>query len=406
MPMDEIPILDLSPGQMHDETASYSLLESWDVEGHAMYDEIVRQVNDRRPKRIVIDSLSLLHYLSTDVFQFRKQAMTLLRSLTDVGATILFTSEQILSEDDQSLPYLSDGIITLETTENGRLCNITKLRGSDFESGWHYFHLGFGGMRIYPRLLPDEHGRAVDHELLPFGIPELDELTHGGIEKGTVTMISGPTGVGKTTLGTQFMVAAAKRGERSVIYSFDERSYTFLARSRQMGMPIDDMEEEGVLHFKGIEPLRYNPDQFAETVRNEVEKRGTTLVMLDSLSGYQHSVRGEELQKRVHALCRYLTNMAVTVILVNETFTVTGQDTRASEYGLSYIADNIILLRYIEFNSELRKTVGVLKKRVGSFERSLREFEITVNGVNVGAPLTGLRGILSGLPETTVDTRQ
>lgn len=397
--MDQVAVLDLSPGQPEGEDSAYSLLESWDVEGNAVHDAIVEHARRHRPARIFIDSLSHMRYLSVDTFQFRKQVMSLLRTLTNAGATVLFTSEETPEADDQTLPFLSDGIITLESTEHGRLCSVTKLRGSDFASGRHYFHLGAGGMTVFPRLLPDEHGRKVEHEVLGSDIPEMDELVHGGIERATVTLISGPTGVGKTTLGAQFMAAAAARGERSVIYNFDESESTFFTRCRQIGLPVDEMTEKGGLRFEAIEPLYYNPDQFAAGVREEVEVRGTTMVMLDSLSGYQHSVRGENLQERVHALCRYLTNMGVTVILVNEVMSITGTQARVSEQGLSYIADSIILLRYIELDGELRKTVGVLKKRAGSFERSLREFHLGSDGIQVGEPLKGLRGILSGMPE-------
>ncbi len=121
--------------------------------------------------------------------------------------------------------------------------------------------------------------------------------------------------------------------------------------------------------------------------------------MIDSLSGYQQSMCGENLQARVHALCRYLVNMGVTVVLVNEIFSITGTQARVTEYGLSYVADNIIMLRYIELDGELRKTIGVLKKRAGSFEKALREFDITHNGLKVGRPLQGMRGLLSGVPE-------
>lgn len=399
LPMDDVAVLDLSPGRSGDEDSAYSLLESWDVEGNAIHDAILERAREVGPARVFIDSLSHMRYLSPDAFQFRKQVMSLLRALTTGGATVLFTSEDSPNTDDQALPFLCDGIISLETTEHGRLCGITKMRGSDFASGRHYFHLGAGGMTVFPRLLPDEHQRRVDHEVLGSDVAEMDELLHGGIERATVTLLSGPTGVGKTTLGAQFMKAAAVRGERSVIYNFDEGESTFFTRCRQLGLPVEEMIEKGWLRFEAIEPLFYNPDQFAARVREEVETHGTTMVMLDSLSGYQHAVRGEDLQERVHALCRYLTNMGVTVILINEVMSITGAQARASEYGLSYIADNIILLRYIELDGELRKTVGVLKKRAGSFERTLREFHLDADGVQVGEPLKGLRGILSGMPE-------
>lgn len=397
--MDEVAVLDLSPGQPDVENSTYSLLESWDVEGSAIHDAIVEHVGRHRPARIFIDSLTHLRYLSPDLFQFRKQVMSLVRTLTSAGATVLFSSEEASSSDDQTLPFLSDGIITLELTDHGRLLSVAKMRGSDFAAGTHYFHLGAGGITAFPRLLPQKHGRKVDHETLGSGIAAMDELLHGGIERGTVTLISGPTGVGKTTLGAQFVRAAAARGERAVIYNFDERESTFIARCRQLGLPIKDLIGKGMFHFEAIEPLHYNPDLFAAVVREEVETRGATMVMLDSLSGYQHSVRGENLQERVHALCRYLTNMGVTVILVNEVMSLTGPQARVSEYGVSYVADNVILLRYIELDGELRKTVGVLKKRAGNFEQTLRDFQLGPDGIQVGAPLTGLRGILSGMPE-------
>lgn len=123
------------------------------------------------------------------------------------------------------------------------------------------------------------------------------------------------------------------------------------------------------------------------------------MVMIDSLSGYQQSMCGENLQARVHALCRYLGNMGVTVVLINELFSLTSDQARVTEYGLSYIADNIIMLRYIELDGELRKTIGVLKKRAGSFDKGLREFDITQEGLRVGKQLRGMRGLMSGVPE-------
>ncbi|WP_085920453.1 ATPase domain-containing protein [Halomonas sp. CSM-2] len=397
--LDDVSILDVSPGKAGDASNTYNLLESWDVEGNSINDRIIDHVHKHRPKRILIDSLSQMRYMSADTFQFRKQVVSLLRTLTSEGATVMFTSEESTDEDDKALPFLSDGVINLEPTEYGRLCQITKLRGSDFEEGSHFYMLGKGGMTLFPRLMPNHFFRATAHTQISSGLSELDALTHGGIERGTVTLLSGPTGVGKTTLGTQLMNQAATSGERAVIYNFDENASTFFTRCQQIGWPIEDMIEKGNLRFEAIEPLHYHPDQFSASVRNEVEEAGTTMVMIDSLSGYQQSMCGENLQARVHALCRYLVNMGVTVVLVNELFTITGTQARVTEYGLSYVADNIFMLRYIELDGELRKTIGVLKKRTGSFEKALREFDITQDGLQVGRPLHGMRGLMSGVPE-------
>lgn len=398
--LDGVDVLDVSPGQASDTGGNtYNLLESWDVEGNTIHDKILDYVSEHQPKRILIDSLSQMRYLSADTFQYRKQVLSLLRSLTGGGATVIFTSEESVDEEDQALAFLSDGVISLEHMEYGRLCRITKLRGSGFEEGAHFYQLDKQGMTLFPRLMPNQFSRTNSHTQISSGIPEFDALTHGGLERGTVTLLSGPTGVGKTTLGAQMMSQAAAKGERAVVYNFDESESTFFTRCRQVGLPVEQMVEKGHLRFEAVEPLLYHPDQFAASVRNEVEEAGTTMVMIDSLSGYQQSMAGENLQARVHALCRYLVNMGVTVVLVNEVFTITGSQARVTEYGLSYVADNIIMLRYIELDGELRKTIGVLKKRTGSFEKALREFDITSDGLQVGRPLHGMRGLLSGVPE-------
>jgi circadian clock protein KaiC len=133
-------------------------------------------------------------------------------------------------------------------------------------------------------------------------------------------------------------------------------------------------------------------------VRREVEERQTRIVMIDSTSGYRLSLRGDELVGCLHALCKYLQNMGVAILLISEVEAITG-DFRATQAGLSYLADNIVFLRYLEMQGELRRAIGVLKKRLSNFEKTLREFDITRYGIKVGKPLTVLRDILRGTPE-------
>jgi circadian clock protein KaiC len=213
-----------------------------------------------------------------------------------------------------------------------------------------------------------------------------------------VTVITGPTGVGKTTLGLSFVKQAAERGERSCVYLIDERVEMMLRRSESLGIPARTMIEQDTLSAVHVEPLRYGPDEFAYLVRQEVEKRQARIIMLDSVAGYRLGVQGHDLIRHLHALCTYLRNMGVTVLLVNEMETITG-DFAATEIGISHLADNIVFLRYLELHGRLERAVGVLKKRVSGFETTLREFEISPIGIRVGRPLTELRGILTGYPE-------
>jgi len=194
------------------------------------------------------------------------------------------------------------------------------------------------------------------------------------------------------------MKEAAGRGERSVVFSFEEGIETIVARSQAVNIPVKAMIDRGTLELVTLEPLQMDTEEFHYTVRHEVEVLGATTVMIDSVAGYNLTLRGEDLRQRLHSLSRYLRNMGVTALLINEVENITGEF-RVTEVGISYLADNIIFLRYLELAGELHKAIGVLKKRTTGFERSLRELEITPYGIKVGRPLTELRGILRGIPE-------
>jgi circadian clock protein KaiC len=183
-----------------------------------------------------------------------------------------------------------------------------------------------------------------------------------------------------------------------VVYTFEERIGTLLHRAEAVHIPVHAMIERGTLSVVQVEPLQWTPDEFACMVRQEVERHGTRIVMLDSTSGYRLSLRSGDLVGHLHALCKYLQNMGVAVLLISEIEAITGEF-RATEAGISYLADNIVFLRYLEVQGELRRAIGVLKKRLSSFEPTLREIEITRYGIKVGKPLTELRGILRGMPE-------
>ncbi len=396
-----VSILDLSPSQgFFTEIGSYDIFSPSEVERAPMTRRIVETVQQLRPTRVFIDSMTQLRYLAVDNFQYRKQVLAFLRFLTEEGATVLFTSEGSAEAPDADLQFLSDGIINLEQQEGLRILRVSKFRGSDFVGGWHSYRLDEHGLEVFPRLQLPERTEALVLEAISSGVPELDELLHGGLERGTVTLVTGPTGSGKTTLGLLFMKEAAGRGERSVIYAFEESKEALLARSKAINIPVYAMVQNGLLEVIPIEPLHYTPDEFARLVQRDVVERQTRIVMLDSIAGYRLSMRGQDLVQHLHALCHYLNAMNVTTLLINEVERITGEF-QATELGISYLADNIVFLRYLELDGELRKAIGVLKKRLSDFEKTLREYEITRYGVKVGKPLTHLRGLLSGSPTWT-----
>jgi circadian clock protein KaiC len=397
--LEGVTFLDLSPSTtFFTEVQSYDIFAPAEVEREPTTQQIVAQVEALKPQRVFLDAITQFRYLAGDAFQFRKQALSFLRFLTEQGATVLFTSEASVEAPDDDLQFMADGVINLEFTPEERTLSVSKFRGSDFRSGQHSMKLSPTGVEVFPRLLPETHQREFVPDILPSGVPELDELLHGGLERGTISIISGPTGVGKTTLGLQFMKEAAGRGERSAVFTFEERLDTLLRRSEAVHIPVHAMIERGTLSVVQVEPLQWTPDEFARLIRREVEEHATRIIMLDSTAGYRLSLRSEDLVEHLHALCKYLQNMGVAVLLISEIEAITGEF-QATEGGLSYLADNIVFLRYIEVQGQLRRAIGVLKKRLTGFENTLREIEITHYGIKVGKPLTELRGILHGTPE-------
>ncbi|MYL17325.1 AAA family ATPase [Halorubrum terrestre] len=399
---DAIEFLDLSPSaDAFVEDESYEVFAPSEVEREPLTDRIVEGVTAVDPDRVVVDPLTQLRFLLSDDYQFRKQVVGFMRFLKDRGATVLFTVQNTESLPTDDLEFITDGTIRLDAASYGKTVCVPKFRGSATQSGDHAYRVTDSGIEVYPALQPGAHrGEDVAFEQMSSGIPEIDELLGGGLERGTVTIVSGPTGVGKTTLSTQFMKAAADRGERSVIYLFEENKGTFLTRSRAIGIPVDEMIERGTLQVNEVEALERSPQEFARMVREEVEERGADIVMIDGISGYRLTLRGgdEQMLQQMHALGRYLKNAGVTSILVDETRNVTGEF-RATMENVSYLADNIVFLRHLEVGGELRKAIGVLKKRTSDFERTIREFEMTDQGITVGEPMSNLRGILSGTPE-------
>jgi circadian clock protein KaiC len=395
-----IRFIDFSPDpSFFKDSKSYDIFPPADVERDAFARTLVSEFEELRPTRVFLDSLTQVRHLSEDVVDFRRQAHAFLRFLGSTGATVLFASGSSERAADEDLQFMSDGVLNLDySVAFGRTMTVNKLRGSAFRLGEHSAKIDDNGLHVFPRLLPEAFGRDVPEELIPSGIDELDAVLNGGIERGHVTFITGPTGVGKTTLGTQFIKEASQRGERSVIYTFEETTTVLRRRAEGVGMHVGSMIEDGTLSIVEMEPLAYTPDQFAIEVRREIEERQARVVMIDSTAGYRLSMQGKDLVPHLHALCKYLRNMGVTVLLVDEISQITGEF-RATDTDVSYLADNIIFLRYLEMHGELRRVVGVLKKRTSDFQKLLRELTITGDGLVVGEPLAGFRGILTGIAQ-------
>ncbi|WP_181685242.1 ATPase domain-containing protein [Halorhabdus salina] len=409
----EIHVLDLSPS--HDDFAegeNYSVFSNAEVEQPSFIDELRSTVEDLDPDRVLLDPITEFRYLTTDERQFRKHILGLLDFLRASGATVVFTSQASDSLSDDDLQFLTDTVINLDTQIDHSTLFVSKFRGSSYQPGIHSYEITDEGITVYPKLAPESERVQTSEESvrkLTAGIPELDELLKGGLDPGTVTFVSGPTGAGKTTTALQFIKEAAGRGEQSVMYSFEESPRTVRQRSRAISIPIDDMLDRGTLAIEEIAPNEYSANEFTSRVKAAVEEDGVSIVLLDGLEGFKRNLRGfttdpEDVLLRI---VRYLRAAGVSTFITNEVTNITGEF-RVTEESVSNLADNIMFLRYVEAESELGKVIGVLKMRTGDFQRSLREFEITQYGLRVGEPLENMQGILTGTPqlqETQSDAR-
>jgi len=317
-------------------------------------------------------------------------------------STILLTSEVGSSSNDDDLQFMVDGIINIVYKNQYHYLEITKYRGSSFNRGQHTLSFEADGIKVYPQFKFIDYKNTYKLGQISSGVGEINQLLHGGIEKGTTTIISGPSGVGKTTLGTQFIKENADKGMKTIIYTFEESRKTLLERSKSISIPLNEIIKNKHLLIKKINPLEYTLDEFSYRVRADVKKHDISIILIDSITGYFLSFKAFNnnfnMVRSLHSLCEYLKIEEVTVFMVNEMKNITG-DFKATDTETSYLADNILFLRYLEINGKLEKAIGVLKKRMSDFENTMRKFSITRDGIKVGKPLKNMRGILSGNPE-------
>ena len=400
---DQIQFHNLSPTrEQFSESESYMVFKAGDVDHSGFITSLRETIDDVEPDRVLLDPITEFRYLTTDERQFRKGILGLLDYLKDVDATVMLTSQAGGTITDDDLQFLVDAVISLDVTPESRKVHVSKFRGSSFRRGKHFYDITDDGLRVWPSLVPGERAGTIEDGTLSSGLSELDELLHGGLDHGTVSILSGPTGVGKTTTGLQFLVQAATEGKPSILFQFEEAERTIRKRADAIGLPLQAALDSGELSIVELPPDEYTVGEFEHFVREAVEA-GTETVMIDGTQGFRENLRGIDDETRtLLRVGRFLRAASVSTILVNEVHNITG-DFHATEERTSNLADNIIFLRHVEYRGEMRKVIGTLKMRTSNFERSLRELEITADGIRVGEPLPQLRGILTGTPEWTVD---
>lgn len=399
----EAEFLDIGPGtDFFAEDQSYNLVEASEVESERFTQDIKQVIEDVDPSRILIDPITQLQYVERDEYQYRKRLQSLIRFLRERQVTTVAT--RTVSRNETASPTyddfdsLSDGVVNLYLDENERRISVPKHRGLGQVDGSHGFEIREGGIEVYPKIVPEHDDRTFDPELIATGHDALDDLLGGGIERGTVSFISGPTGIGKSTTSAQILAGIVENGGTALGYLFEESIDQFVHRSEALGLPISDMQEAGSVQLTETEPLVCSGEEFGQHVLAQTDEYTPDVVFIDGLSGYQIALQGDDqrLVRRLHGLTRVLKNRGVAVVITDEADRLTGIP-EATSTNTSYIADNIVFLSYVEVGGELNRAIGVVKKRLGDFDSRFHRFSIVSNkGLVIEGTFDHVRGIMDG----------
>lgn len=362
--------------------------------------EILDKVEQADPDRVVIDSLSELRLLAQSGLRYRRQILALKQYFAGRHSTVLLLDDRTSETGDLQLQSIAHGVISMDQLVplyggDRRRLRAVKMRGVPIRGGYHDVKIEMAGLRVFPRLVAAEHHDQFEPGSLPSGVPGLDALVGGGLPHGSSTLLIGPPGVGKSVLAMTYAAAAAARGERAVVFGFDESRHIALARAQGLGLDVDG--QAGKIRLQQIDPAEMAPGEFIHHVRQAVDGDGARVVIIDSLNGYMNAMPEEQfLILQLHELLSHLGQRGIVTILVVAQHGLV--NSMQSPIDVSYLADTVLMLRHFESGGRLRKAASVLKKRTGGHESTIRELIIGPKSVTVGPALERFHGVLTGTP--------
>ena len=403
----QLPISEFIPAEASlTPEQQYTVFHPSEVELAGTIQKLTQLIDEVKPERLVIDSLSELRLLAADTMRYRRQLLALKHFFGGRDTTVLLLDDRTAEGSDMQLQSIAHGVIRLEKMRRTygvtrRQIEVIKLRGSAYREGFHDYTITKGGIDIYPRLVANEHSTTFAGERIQSELPVLDRMFGGGINRGSSTLLIGPSGCGKSTLSMVYAYAAAKRGDRAIVYAFDEILRTAQDRAESLGMPVRKEIARGTLAMSQIDPAELSPGEFAWQIRRDVEENDTRVVVIDSLNGFLMAMPGEnDLSLHLHELLAFLNQKGVVTFIIYTQHGLVGS--MLTEVDVSYLADTVMLLRYFEAEGSIRQVLSIVKQRVGPHERTLRELSMGKDGVVIGEQLTSFQGVLTGVPNLTM----
>ncbi len=368
------------------------------------------QADEMGLKRIVIDSATHFQQITADPIELRHIIYGVRNELARLGLTAVLTKE-IENRSGDHIPfeeYVVDAVIRLSYERSdsagarARFLEVLKSRGQAHIPGQHSFIIQKGGLTVFPRLLTRDRRIETSYGIesrLSTGVEGLDEMLDGGIPPGYAVLVAGSTGTGKTTLGLQFLCEGAAKGEKGLLVSFEENPEKITRLASGYGFDLDKFISEGLLRIMHQTPAGLLADQFLYDLDNLLNDFHPSRVVLDSLTDLNFAVRDPaRLQDATWTLANLIESYGATALLTNEIPDVMGSFA-ISDVHLSILVDGIILLRYVEIESEIQRAISILKMRGVDHDKNIRRFTVTDCGLDIGPLFEGHEGIMGGTPQ-------
>ena len=377
----------------------------------AVLDAIVKEVEASNAGIVVVDSFrTVVRKAQAGASEAELQGFVqrLALHLTSWQATTFLIGEYVEGElRDNPVFTVADGLFWLyqsvERNSIVRKMQVMKLRGQESVPGLHTFRITTGGLQAFPRTFGLADNKLVNvkgKRRLSTGILKLDALMGGGIPEGDSMLVAGPSGAGKTVLGIQFIAEGLERGEPGIVAMFEERPNEFMQRAASFGFDLDKNLQDGSLKLIYLRPLDLSVDETVHEIVNAVKEIGCKRLVIDSLVGFEMALAPDfrtDFRESLYRMIGALTRLGVTIIStveVEENFTSMG----LSNFTISFLADDIVRMRYASINGQLRKIMMVVKMRRSQHSIDMCGYEVTAKGLAIGEPMRGYRGLTSGIP--------
>ena len=373
-------------------------------------DAIVKEVEASRARIVVVDSFRTVvrkAQTATSETELQGFVQRLALHLTTWHATTFLIGEYVEGElRDNPVFTVADGLLwlyqSIERNSIVRKMQVMKLRGQESVPGLHTFRITEDGLQTFPRTfgLTLKTSHVKGKRRLSTGIRELDVLMGGGIPEGDSLLVAGPSGSGKSVLGSQFIAEGLRQGEPGIVAMFEELPAEYAERAAKFGLDFDTPQKDGTLKILYLRPLDLSVDETVHEVVNAVKEIGCKRLVIDSLVGFELALAPgfrADFRESLYRMIAALTRLGVTIVStveIEENFTSLG----LSNFTVSFLADDIVRLRYVSINGQLRKMLLVVKMRRSQHSIDMSEYQITPEGMVIGEPLRGYRALTSGIP--------